>query len=134
VRVTRESRRTIVLPLLAVDALKRQRVAQNKDRLKAGDGWNGVDFVFVTKSGDRIDPRNLLRQWHLLLDRAEMEHRPLHAARHGAASQMLSQGVPLKVAQETLGHSTIRLTADLYGHLMLGDAEKVADVIDEALA
>jgi integrase len=78
--------------------------------------------------------RNFLRQWYLLLDRAGMEHRPLHDARHGAASLMLSQGVPLKVAQETLGHSTIRLTADLYGHLMPGDAEKVADVIDQALA
>jgi site-specific recombinase XerD len=47
---------------------------------------------------------------------------------------MLSKGIPLKVVQETLGHSTIRLTADLYGHLMPGDAEKVAETVDAALA
>ena len=30
---------------------------------------------------------------------------------------MLAQGVPLRVAQEVLGHSTIAITADLYSHL-----------------
>ena len=42
--------------------------SENVDRLKAGDGWQGSGFVFVTKSGERIDPRNFLRQWYLLLD------------------------------------------------------------------
>jgi integrase len=46
---------------------------------------------------------------------------------------MLSEGVPLKTVQETLGHSTIRLTADLYGHLMPGDADRAAEAMDRAL-
>ena len=131
---SKKSRRTIALSSLAVEALKRQRAAQNQDRLRAGEHWSGTGFVFTTTHGERIDPRNLLRQWYKLLDRADLAHRPLHDARHGAASLMLSQGVPLKVVQETLGHSTMRLTADLYGHLMPGDAERVADAMDEALA
>jgi integrase len=75
-----------------------------------------------------------VRQWYKLLDTCELPHRPLHDARHGAASLMLSSGVPLEVDQETLGQSTIRLTADLYGHLLPGDAEKVAEAVDRALA
>jgi integrase len=131
---SRKSRRTIALSSLAVEALKRHRAAQNKDRLRAGRSWRGSDFIFTTVVGERMDPRNLLRQWYKLLDRAELPNRPLHDARHGAASLMLSQGVPLKVVQETLGQSTIRLTADLYGHQMPGDAEKVAEAVDRALA
>ncbi len=58
--------------------------------------------------------------------------RPLHHARHGAASLMMSEGLPLNLVQETLGHSTMRLTADLYGHLMPGDAARVAAALDHA--
>lgn len=129
-----KSRRTIALPTLAVDALKRHRSLQNKDRLKVGNAWNGTGFAFLTGDGNRIDPRYFLRRWHRLLEASGLPRAPLHDARHGAASLMLSQGVPLKVVQETLGHSTIRLTADLYGHLMPGDAEKAAVAVDSALA
>lgn len=90
--------------------------------------------MFTTPLGLPVDPRNFLRRWHKLLDSVGLDSRPLHDARHAAASLMLSQGVPLKVTQETLGHSTIRLTADLYGHLMPGDAERAAEAVERALA
>lgn len=40
-----------------------------------------------------------------------------HEARHSAASVMLAQGVPLEVVSEVLGHSSISITKDVYGHL-----------------
>ena len=46
---------------------------------------------------------------------------------------LLSEGVPLKTVQEVLGHSTIRLTADTYGHLMPGDDERAADAMERAV-
>jgi integrase len=41
----------------------------------------------------------------------------LHDLRHASATLMLAGGVPLKVASARLGHSTIRVTADLYQHV-----------------
>jgi hypothetical protein len=41
-----------------------------------------------------------------------------HGLRHSAASTLLAQGVPLEVVSETLGHSSIRITKDVYGHLI----------------
>ncbi|MHB8283858.1 MAG: tyrosine-type recombinase/integrase [Caulobacteraceae bacterium] len=51
-----------------------------------------------------------------------------HTLRHVAASLWIAQGLKPKKIQELLGHSTLQLTMDLYGHLWRDDAE------DEALA
>ncbi|MFT5204419.1 MAG: integrase [Candidatus Aldehydirespiratoraceae bacterium] len=128
-----KSRRTITLTSLATKALQRQRVAQAQERLAAGELWASEGYVFATPLGHPVDPRNFHRSWHSLLDRVGLDRRPLHETRHSAASVMLSSGVPLKTVQETLGHSSIQLTADLYGHVMPGDADRVADAVDKAL-
>ena len=53
--------------------------------------------------------------------------------RHAAASFMLAQGVPLRVAQEVLGHSTIAVTADLYSHLAPTATRDATDRVGELL-
>jgi len=128
-----KGRRTITLSNLAMAALASHRARQAKERLAAGELWQDHQYVFTTTTGSPVDPRNFLRSWHHILERAGLQRRPLHEARHSAASLLLSEGVPLKIVQETLGHSTIALTADLYGHLMPDDTDKVADAMDRAL-
>lgn len=53
--------------------------------------------------------------------------------RHAAATFMLSEGVPLKVAQTVLGHSQIAVTANTYSHVMpelqRDAAERVGDLL-----
>lgn len=51
----------------------------------------------------------------------------LHTLRHSAAAVMLVNGVPLKVVSEVLGHASIGITGDIYGHVS-------PDVSREALA
>lgn len=41
----------------------------------------------------------------------------LHTLRHSAASLMLVNGVSLKVVSEVLGHSSISVPGDIYGHV-----------------
>jgi len=50
----------------------------------------------------------------------------LHALRHAAASAWINQRVDLKRLQTWLGHSTIELTMDRYGHLIADDAADAA--------
>ncbi len=127
------SRRTVRLSKLATKALERQRAHQAVERLAAGPNWRDEGYVIATAMGGPVEPRNLLRAWTNLLASCELAPRALHVARHSAASLMLSEGVPLKTVQDTLGHSTMQLTADLYGHLMPGDDQRVADAMDRAL-
>ena len=53
--------------------------------------------------------------------------------RHTAASLLLGAGVPLKTVSETLGHGSIRITADVYGHLLPPARLDAADAAQRVL-
>jgi hypothetical protein len=46
---------------------------------------------------------------------------------------MLAQGTPLHVVSEVLGHASIAITKDVYGHLLKGDKRKAAESMSLAL-
>jgi integrase len=79
--------------------------------------WRETRFVFTTETGDPCDPRNALRAFKVAAARAGLPAAGLHTLRHSAAGVMLTYGVPLKVVSEILGHSSIAITGDVYGHV-----------------
>jgi integrase len=54
----------------------------------------------------------------------------LHECRHTYASHMIAAGVNIKRISEWMGHSSITITLDRYGHLLPGDRETVLDQLD----
>src|SRR5215470_4508887 len=52
---------------------------------------------------------------------------------HSGASLMLAQGTPLHVVSEVLGHASIAITKDVYGHLLEGDKRAAAESMSRAL-
>ncbi len=67
--------------------------------------------------------------WAPLLKRAEVRHIRIHDARHTYASLMLRRGVPIAYVSRQLGHSSISVTVDLYGHFVPGgDRHHVEDL------
>ncbi len=56
-----------------------------------------------------------------------------HALRHTHASLLLDQGEDIKLISARLGHSTIRITYDLYSHLMPNKQEEAVNRLDEIL-
>ena len=76
------------------------------------------------------------RVWRPLLEKAEVRHIRIHDARHTYASLMLRCGVPIAYVSKQLGHSSIQITVDLYGHFIPGadrhHVEGLADTIEEA--
>jgi integrase len=141
-------RRTVALPAFVVEKLQRykeieaprraardteliQRQAhkQKKDRL--GDTWN---LVFVSSSGQPLNPRNVNRDFYALLDSAGIERVTLHDLRHLCASLLVAQGVHMQTIKEILGHSDIRLTMNRYSHLLPSAAQDAAAAIERALS
>lgn len=133
---TRTSRRTVYLPTSATAALKAHRDRQTTEQHQAG-AWEplplGVDLVFRTEFGTAVDPANFRHYTYKVTQDAGLGRWSPHELRHSAASLLLSQGVPLKVVSETLGHSSIRITADVYGHLLEPAREEAAEAMERAL-
>jgi integrase len=88
--------------------------------------------VFTTEFGEPCDPRNTFRALRVAATKAGLPHAGLHTLRHSAASVMISGGVPLKVVSETLGHSSIAITGDIYGHVSPDVARQAVDLLGDA--
>lgn len=56
----------------------------------------------------------------------------VHDLRHICAALLIQQGAHPKAIQAHLGHSTITVTMDLYGHLFPDDAARLADALEAA--
>lgn len=130
-----KSRRTVALPSVAMTALRRHRVRQAEERLRLGEAWQDYGLVFTTEIGTPLLKGNFIRRsFKPLLRRAGLPDIPFHSLRHTAASLLLGAGESLKTVQEMLGHSSITLTADIYGHISLAQQREAARKMDAILA
>jgi integrase len=97
---TDRSRRTVPLPRSAVETLQAHRARQEDDRRSASGTWRDNGLVFTTEIGTPLEPRNVLRRFEQLAQRAGLERVHLHTLRHSAASFLLAAGTHTKVVQE----------------------------------
>jgi integrase len=108
------SGRTIALDAGTVAALWAHRRHQLKDRLAWGSAWVDSGRVFVQENGAELHPAKVTDRFHEITEAAGLPPIRLHDLRHGAASLMLAAGVDMKIVSETLGHSSLGITADTY--------------------
>lgn len=132
---TQRSARRVALPAECVTALRAQRAQQIADRKGAGDRWKGTGhgLVFTTKNGTPIEPRNLNRSFEVLCVRAGVRKVRFHDLRHTCASLLHEQGADARMIMEVLGHSSIRVTMDIYTFVRLDSQRSAFDRVGEAL-
>jgi integrase len=112
--------RDIPLVPMAVNALKQWRLRST-----------GTELVFCTRSGSPHALTNIRRAvWAPLLKQCGMPAYVFHSLRHAAASLFIELGWAPKRIQDLLGHSSITMTYDRYGHLfpqndLAGDLKKL---------
>jgi integrase len=130
---TASSRRLYELSPQAVEALKSHKARQAAERLAMGEYWTASGLVLVSDFGTPVDPSNFRRVFTKAAAAAGLDGCHPHELRHTAASLMLSRGVPLHIVADVLGHSSISITKDVYGHLVAGERRKATDAIAGAL-
>ena len=130
---TAKSRREVPLSPGVIAMLRGHRKAQVAERLQAGDVWQDRDLVFATEHGGYVDPRNLLRALKTAGVKAGIDGIGLHTLRHSAATAMLEANVPIHVVSRILGHSSIAVTIDLYGHVNDESKREAIDGLSEAM-
>ena len=117
-------RRTILICEPLKEALRERWESELIER-RMPEYVNRLDLVWHIDSGGPISERNLVTQFKRLLREASCPDVRFHDLRHTAASLMVAMGVPMKTVQEILGHSSIRVTSDMYTHLTL-EAQRFA--------
>jgi len=114
--------RTLPLPPMLMNTLREHQL---KSKFKTKD-----DFVFPTNKGKVQDYGNILHRGFEpalveagLVDKHGKPKYAIHAVRHFYASWCINREkdggleLPLKMVSERMGHSSIAITANVYGHL-----------------
>lgn len=93
------------------------------------EGW-----LFTTPVGTQLDPSNLRKVFNKLLTTAELRRIRFHDLRHTFASLLISQGESLPYVRDQLGHHSIQITVDTYGHLVPGGNRQAVDRLDDVVS
>ncbi len=128
---TAKGRRTIALSPYLLNILDEHRERQQLEREFFGSEWNREGWVFPSERGNMFWPTNVSALWRRLRDRAGMGRTiRLHDLRHAMATAWLIAGVPVKVVSERLGHASISITLQIYGHVLRNMQHDAAEQMD----
>jgi integrase len=129
---SRAGTRTVPIP-----AVLRPHIAAQ--RLRTYTGPDG--FVFARRDGAPFEPSTVYRHartaWNATRDQHDQPTlHPVtpHEARHTFASLMIAAGVNPKTLSDVMGHASITITLDRYGHLFPGSRHQAANLLDAYLA
>lgn len=130
---TRRSARTLPLPNLCVEALRRHRQRMTEERDACLHPWPVNDLVFVTTIGTPVDPNNFSRRFVTWCIAAGVPRVRLHDLRHTCVSLLLSLGVNPRVVMEIVGHAALEMTMNVYGHVAVQDQRAALSQLDGLL-
>ncbi|MFE7646460.1 site-specific integrase [Streptomyces phaeoluteigriseus] len=116
---TKTEASTAVLPLpeICVAALRRRQKERELAKQAAGELWSDSDFVFTTRYGTPIEPRNFNRRFVDRSARSGVRQIRLHDTRHTCGSLLAALDVHPRVAMQILRHSKIAVTMEVYTHV-----------------
>jgi site-specific recombinase XerD len=106
---------------------------QKTEQVLAGEIWQDSGLVFTTQFGTPVEPRNVLRTVQIAAARAGLKDIGTHTLRHSAAVAWLEKGVHIRAVADLLGHSSISVTGDVYGHTSDDTARTAVDDLADQL-
>lgn len=128
---TPSSIRAVALSTDTVEKLKEHRAMILQERLLAGENYQKNDLVVCTSTGGPANANNIYRAWTRFIEKHKAPHITFHDLRHTHVAMMIKQGVHMKVISERLGHSSISVTMDIYGHLLPNMQSEAAELMDK---
>lgn len=134
---TKNSCRTIRLLDSTLELLKQHKEYQEIEKAAAGSSWcpveDGENLVFTTKNGGPVRGLNVAETLNGYVRKINKREKKLaaqesrepviferitpHTLRHTFATRAFESGIPPKVVQQILGHSSLEMTMDLYTHV-----------------
>jgi integrase len=88
-------------------------------------------WIFPSRKGGALEERNVRHVFSRMLEKAELRQIRIHDLRHTYASLLLQRGESIVYVKEQLGHASIQITVDTYGHLIPGANRAAVDRLDD---
>ncbi|MFE2967855.1 tyrosine recombinase XerC [Streptomyces sp. NPDC059340] len=127
---TAAGERTLPLPTPVVDALKKFRALQARERLAAGEGYADSPYVVVDELGIVRNTRHLREHAYQLMHALGMRRVRLYDARHSCLSYLANNGVPDHILAAWAGHTNASFTKRKYVHVDVEDMRPAATAWD----
>jgi integrase len=122
------------LPPTLIEALRAHRGRQAERRLQIGEAYQDHDLIFCTALGMPLDRGNVVKRDFLpVLKEAGLRRIRFHDLRHTFATLLIDQGESPKYIQTQLGHASIQVTMDRYGHLLPDVHQQAAQRLEDSL-
>lgn len=115
---TAKAKRNIAVAPPVVEALRSHKARQAAERLAWGPAWQDTKLVFTREDGTGYHPNYITTAFKRAARRAGLPVIPLHALRHGHATDLLRAGVDIRPAPRRLGHASVAITGDIYSHVV----------------
>ena len=114
---TKNSKRVIHM----IEPLAQEFIEYKRNHLqwKAERGFvhSEDDFVFPSRNNTALGDATFYRMYHKLLKKAGLENANFHTLRHTFATRCLESDINLLSISKTMGHSSIKVTGDIYIHM-----------------
>ncbi|HEV2440025.1 MAG TPA: site-specific integrase, partial [bacterium] len=131
---TAKGRRTVLLPAVAVDALRTAGRWKREQRLRLGPRFRDSGLIFCGPSGAPIHVSNLYRRDHLpRLARLGLPHFRIHDFRHFHGTYLHAEGVDARTGADRLGHADPGFFTRTYTHAVVAAQERAATIANELL-
>jgi integrase len=96
-------------------------------------GWGQIpEWIFINRVGKLLSAENWRKRvFAKALDKASLRKIRIHDLRHSYASQLIQAKESLAYVKEQLGHHSIKVTVDIYGHLAPEGNKAAVDKLDD---
>ena len=108
--------------------LRRIRKEQDRFRQQFGPDYRAdLDLIFANPDGTPLRPDSISATVSALSRRLKLpKGASLHTLRHSHGSHLIASGMDLATVSARLGHSNVRVTAEIYAHVIRGRDDEAA--------
>lgn len=129
---TKTSNRIIKVMRPLMTELTEYKKEQDVLKKKLGqDYYTKLNLVFPRQDGYFTDSGTFLDAFSRIQNKLDIPHRNVHAMRHTFATRALESGMKPIVVSRLLGHASIQITMDIYGHVIPDFAEQELEKMEE---
>ena len=127
---TESSKRLIKITENSLSLLKKARIDYNTRKL-ANKDFVDSQRIINQPNGKEYAPKSFYQKYKRTIKKVGMDSIRLHDLRHTGITLQLENGANIKAVSTRAGHSSIKITGDIYGHCTKRMEEETVSILEK---